>query len=155
MKNGRQYRDKSTYTEGQRQKCRATWIEKYGVDNPFRSPAIKQQLRSIRKAQESLKNIDRTALRIYFNAVKLVTNENWYKEFRRINGDGPCRRNNDMHLDHVYSIAEGFKNNIPPYVIGHWSNLRLLPKIENSSKGARCDKPVDELFADFETWVIG
>lgn len=155
VKTGRKYRDKSTYTDEQKQKCQTTWIAKYGVDNPFKCPAIKQHLRAMRKAQEDAKNIDRTALQIYYNAVKLVTNENWYKEFLRINGEGPCKRNNTVHLDHIYSISEGFKNNIPPYVIGHWSNLRLLPKIENSSKGARCAKTIDELFTDFETWVIG
>lgn len=155
VKTGRKYRDKSTYTDEQKQKCQATWIAKYGVDNPFKCPAIKQHLLAMRKAQEDAKNIDRTALQIYYNAVKLVTNENWYKEFLRINGEGPCKRNNTVHLDHIYSISEGFKNNIPPYVIGHWTNLRLLPKIENSSKGARCAKTIDELFTDFETWVIG
>ena len=136
-------------------KAKLTWLAKYGVDNPSKCPEIQKKLSVASLKRYGLNVHLRTEYELYYNAVKLVTNENWYKEFRRINGDGPCRRNRDMHLDHIYSIAEGFKNNIPPYVIGHWSNLRLLPKIENSSKGARCAKTVDELFADFETWVIG
>jgi len=155
VKHGRKYRNKSTYTENQKQKCRDTWLEKYGVDNPSKCPKIQKKLSMLALKRYGLTAHLRTEYELYYNAVKLVTNENWYKEFRSINGAGPCKRNKDMHLDHIYSIAEGFKNNIPPYIIGHCTNLRLLPKLENSSKGARCDKTIDELFADFDTWVIG
>ena len=127
-------------------KTKLTWIKKYGVDNPSKCPAIQQKL-SI-AALNRYSEIDRPAATEYYNAVKLVTNKNWYEHFYKIN-PGQLQRNKDLHLDHIYSIAEGFKNNIPSYIIGHWTNLRLLPKIENSSKGAKCHKTIEELFEDY------
>lgn len=126
--------------------ARKTWMEKYGVDNPSKCPAIKQKLSESAINRHS--GIDRTLAEEYYNAVKLVTNKNWYEHFHKINPN-KLQRSRDLHLDHVYSIAEGFKNNIPPEIIGHWSNLRLLPKIENSSKGSACHKTKEQLFEDF------
>jgi hypothetical protein len=128
--------------------ARKTWIEKYGVDNPSKHPTIKQKLSDRNKEWQSLNPKDRTLVEEYYNAVKLVTNKNWYEHFYDINPN-KLERSNELHLDHIYSISEGFKNNIPAEVIGHWTNLRLLPKIENSSKGAKCHKTIEELFEDY------
>ena len=84
-----------------------------------------------------------------------MTNKNWYEKFHILNGVGPNKRSRDLHLDHIYSIAEGFVNNIPPEIIGHWTNLRLIPKIENSSKGAKCHKTQEQLFEDFFNEIQG
>jgi hypothetical protein len=40
-------------------------------------------------------------------------------------------------LDHIYSIWNGFKNNIPAEQIGDISNLRYIPSGENCIKGTR------------------
>lgn len=126
--------------------ARKTWMEKYGVDNPSKCPAIRQKLS--KSAISRYSGVDRTLEVEYYNAVKLVTNKNWYEHFYDINPNR-LSRSRDLHLDHIYSINEGFKNNIPAEVIGHWTNLRLLPKIENSSKGAKCHKTIEELFEDY------
>lgn len=91
----------------------------------------------------------------YYNAVRLVTNKNWYENFHTLNGIGSNKRSKDFHLDHIYSISEGFKNNIPPEIIGHWTNLRLIPKIENSSKGAKCHKTKEQLYEDYHKAIQG
>jgi len=39
-----------------------------------------------------------------------------------------------FHLDHIYPIAEGFDNNIPPEMLAELENLRLLPWRENVAK---------------------
>lgn len=126
--------------------ARKTWMEKYGVDNPSKCPAIRQKLS--KSAISRYSGVDRTLEVEYYNAVKLVTNKNWYEHFYDINPNR-LSRSRDLHLDHIYSISEGFKNNIPAEVIGHWTNLRLIPKIENSSKGAKCHKTIEELFEDY------
>ncbi len=41
----------------------------------------------------------------------------------------------NFHLDHIYPIYHGFKNNVPPEVIGDISNLRFIPYKENMRKG--------------------
>lgn len=125
--------------------ARKTWMEKYGVDNPSKCPAIKQKL-SIKSKEWQAK--DRTGMEEYYNAVRLVTNRNWYEHFHTINPNS-LQRSKDLHLDHIYSIAEGFNNNIPPEIIGHWTNLRLLPKLDNTSKGADCHKTKEQLYEDY------
>ena len=129
-------------------KSKETWIQKYGVDNPFKVPEIKQRLNEIAKAKQKETRKTYPLSQLYYIAVREHTNKSWYEKFYEINGLGESRRNNDMHLDHIFSISEGFKQNIPPYIIGHWTNLRLIPKIENSSKGFRCHKTKDELLTD-------
>jgi hypothetical protein len=128
--------------------ARKTWMKKYGVDNPSKHPSIKQKLSDKSKEWQLLNQKDRTLVEEYYHAVKLVTNKNWYEHFYTINPNG-LQRSRDLHLDHIYSIAEGFKNNIPPEIIGHWTNLRLIPKLKNSSKGAACHKTKDQLVEDF------
>lgn len=60
-------------------------------------------------------------------------------------------RSKDYHIDHIYSIKEGFENNISPEIIGSIVNLRMLTKIENSKKGKRCDMTKEELLEKFKT----
>lgn len=43
-------------------------------------------------------------------------------------------RKNGYAIDHIYPISHGFKNNIPPEIIGNISNLQMLPFKENESK---------------------
>ncbi len=126
--------------------ARKTWMEKYGVDNPSKHPSIKQKLSAA--AINRYAELDRPAAVEYYNKVKIATNKNWYEHFHSINPNG-LQRSRDLHLDHIYSIAEGFTNNIPPEIIGHWTNLRLLPKLDNSSKGANSHKTKEQLYEDY------
>lgn len=59
-------------------------------------------------------------------------------------------RGKDYHLDHKYSIKMGFIHNIDPAVIGHWSNLEVLPAIKNCSKGSKCSISLETLFEIIE-----
>lgn len=90
----------------------------------------------------------KTEREIYQYYVKEATKESWNRHFDTIN---PNRvpRGNDYHLDHIYSIHQGFIDGIPPYIIAHWTNLRMLTHSENESKQTRCDKSIDQLFEDF------
>lgn len=52
---------------------------------------------------------------------------------------------NAYHLDHKFSIFEGFRNNIPPYIIGGINNLEFLPWRENIVKSIKCSVSLEEL----------
>lgn len=149
FKNGehKPWEDRNRDYEASLEAARKTWMKKYGVDNPSKHLSIRQKLS--KSALRRYSDIDRTLAEEYYNAVRLITNKNWYEHFHKLNGAGPNKRSRDLHLDHIYSIAEGFKNDVPPEIIGHWTNLRLLPKIENSSKGSVCHKTIEELFEDY------
>ena len=55
----------------------------------------------------------------------------------------------DYNLDHKYSILEGFKNNIPPYIMSDICNLEIIPRYDNLSKGCDCSITKDKLFNMF------
>lgn len=44
---------------------------------------------------------------------------------------------NNYHIDHVLSIYEAFKRNLPPEVPAHISNLRMIPWEENMRKNTK------------------
>lgn len=132
--------------------ARKTWLKKYGVDNPSKCPAIQQKLSSA--ALNRYSDIDRPALQKYHLEVINITKKSWKNHFIKINPNS-LQRSNELHLDHIYSINEGFKNNIPPEIIGHWTNLRLIPKIENSSKGSKCHKTKEQLYEDYYKSIQG
>ena len=49
------------------------------------------------------------------------------------------------HLDHKFSIIEGFKNNVKPEIIGNIKNLEFIPWKENLNKRAKCSITLQEL----------
>jgi hypothetical protein len=55
------------------------------------------------------------------------------------------KRDRHNHLDHVLSIVEGFKHNVPPEVMGSIHNLRILDGQMNRSKSYRSEISVLEL----------
>lgn len=60
------------------------------------------------------------------------------------------KRGKSFHLDHKFSIAEGFRQNIPPEVIGNVVNLRVIEARENISKSDKCTLSIDELLSLYE-----
>jgi hypothetical protein len=54
-------------------------------------------------------------------------------------------RDRHNHLDHVLSIVEGFRNNVPPEVVGSIHNLRMLEGNMNRSKSYRSEITPAEL----------
>lgn len=59
------------------------------------------------------------------------------------------------HLDHKYSILQGFIDKIPPAVIGHISNLRIIPARDNVQKSHQCSVTIDELIAKAQNALNG
>lgn len=62
-------------------------------------------------------------------------------------------RSREYHIDHIYSIIEGFKNNISPEIIGSVVNLRILERSENCSKKEKCDLTKDKLLEKYEKYI--
>ena len=53
------------------------------------------------------------------------------------------------HLDHKFSMCEGFKQNIPPYIIGNINNLEMIIGRNNLSKNRKCSITKEELIKAF------
>lgn len=70
----------------------------------------------------------------------------WYETKYRKNIDG-CSR------DHMYSVYDGFTNNILPSIISHPANCQIMPHSLNSKKKAASSITIEELYKridDFE-----
>lgn len=147
VKKGRKYRSKDTYTEDQKEKQRQTFLENYGVTNPSKHPIIRKKISDIQVKNGATPRHLRSLRRLYYDRVSYFTKLSWKEHFNKINPDKLNR--SLMDLDHIYSVQQGFRDNIPPCIIGHWTNLRMLDKSKNSSKGMRCDKTKEKLFEDF------
>lgn len=53
-------------------------------------------------------------------------------------------------LDHKYSIFDGFTNNVEPKTVSHWTNLQVLPMIENRSKHKKSTISLNELLTQIK-----
>jgi hypothetical protein len=130
-------------------KTARTCLERYGVDNYRKSEEFK--IKQKEYYDEKFKEVrdNRTEREKYYEEVEYHTEKNWNEHFYKIN---PTRleRGPNLHLDHIYSRSEGFKNGIEPEIIGHWTNLRLISRIDNSVKRDRCDKTQNELLEDYK-----
>ena len=51
----------------------------------------------------------------------------------------------DYHIDHEFSISEGFKNNVNPNIISAKENLEMLKSVDNLRKCGKCSITLDEL----------
>lgn len=128
-------------------KSKQTCLEKYGVENGSQTKESRDKIYKSRIKQGCTPREERSLRRLYYDAVWKFTEESWKQEFDKIN---PKRLNRTYNaLDHIYSIQQGFRELIPPYIIGHWTNLRVISLSENGIKGMRCDKNQFDLFNDF------
>jgi len=60
------------------------------------------------------------------------------------------RSRTGYHLDHKYSIWQGFTNNVSPEIIGHIKNLEMLPYQENLSKFNKCSITLQQLIESID-----
>jgi hypothetical protein len=54
--------------------------------------------------------------------------------------------------DHIFSVSEGFKQNINPNIISHPANCRLMIHSNNIGKGGDCDITIEELKTKIQEW---
>lgn len=150
-----------------------TCMDKYGTDNVFKVDAIKNKqvetvvsrygVTNISKNPEIIKRINdvhvsqgrrrpehlRSDLEKYRLAVKSITARSYHDYYYVINPDNLPRSRYEYHVDHIYSVEEGFKNNVPPEIIGHYTNLRMLWHLDNSRKNTKCAMTLEELYESY------
>lgn len=134
--------DKSSYEKRLR-----TIKERYGDGNyPWEEKRRKAFLKTIQpKIDERNKTLNEREL--YYKTVWSFTNESLFIHGNdKFGSDWKERRGNkQFHIDHVYSIYDGFENNVPPYIIGNINNLQLIWHVENRKKGSKSNITLNEL----------
>jgi hypothetical protein len=139
-------------SEQVRNKHKETCIEKYGVDNPSKSKQVIDKIKQSRVASgDWVSDDDRSDLEIYRITVKKTSAKSYHDHYYKINPDNLPRSRYKYHLDHIFSVEEGFKQSVPPEVIGHWTNLRMLWHLDNSIKNTKCHKTLEQLMEDYNT----
>jgi len=58
----------------------------------------------------------------------------------------------DYHIDHIYSIQNGFKNGVLPEIIANPFNLRMLWCTDNYNKHNKSDILIEKLYETYNKW---
>ena len=89
----------------------------------------------------------RPELKNEFEKYKLKVNKLTKISYRRYKYiiDPKNLRGREYHVDHKYSIIQGFFENIDPEVISSPFNLEMKTSHDNCSKQGKCDISIDEL----------
>jgi hypothetical protein len=81
----------------------------------------------------------------YFIFVRALTEKN-YDLFKNVINPKNLKRGwKNNHVDHKYSISQGFKDRVNPFYIAHPCNLQMLKAKDNKRKNAKCDHSLEEL----------
>ena len=89
----------------------------------------------------------------YKVCVNKLSNENYCKYYYLINPDGKKRSRTMYHLDHIYTVIDGFNNGILPEIIASPINLQMLLAVKNVSKNGRSDTTKKELFRKYDEFM--
>lgn len=77
----------------------------------------------------------------YVYEVRSLTAKNARKFKKLISGE----KNKDNHLDHIFSISDGFLNQIEVEIISHYTNLRYISAKENLQKRNKSSTSIEQL----------
>lgn len=86
---------------------------------------------------------------LYAQRVRCLT-EITFKKYKDIINPSGQNRSKNWQVDHKFSISEGFKNNIEPEIIAHYTNLQMLTNIINIKKNDKCSITKEELLDKYE-----
>ena len=100
---------------------------------------------SLYLTDEDLENFEN-----YKKQVRALTAKSYKINKDIINPDNLKIGRGHYHLDHKFSIYEGFKNNISPEVISSLENLEILTENQNCSKQNKCSITLEELIIKTE-----
>ena len=92
----------------------------------------------------------------YRENVTQITNQNFKKYYNYINPKNLPRDHNKYHVDHIFTVIDGFNSKISPEVLASPVNLQMLLWKENISKHGRSDiikETLYELYNQFEREV--
>tara|TARA_B100000929_G_C15490895_1_gene414415 strand:+ start:943 stop:1713 length:771 start_codon:yes stop_codon:yes gene_type:complete len=140
--------------EQMKQSRKKTFTERYGVENASHIADSKSKISESKTAywKEYYRNKDFTAEGLtkaqYRHRAQQYaeTQYNRYKDL--IDPEG--LRSSNYHLDHVYSVSDGFLNDVPVDVISDVSNLMLIEAKTNLSKNKTSGKTLEQLYKDYE-----
>ncbi len=76
---------------------------------------------------------------LFSDISSLIKEYGWYSASNKGNNLSGCSR------DHLYSVSDGFKNNVDPKIMSHPMNCKIVPHRENQSKNKNSTITLSEL----------
>ena len=89
------------------------------------------------------------SFKMYRDEINLLTEKTYKKYKNDINPQHLKRGLKKYHLDHKYSVLEGFLNKIPCEIISSKHNLEIISYKENLSKNKKCSITKEELLEKY------
>ena len=86
---------------------------------------------------------------LYQTTVRNETKKVYHKYKSEINPKKLKRARGHYHLDHKLSVFDGFKNNIPVFIITSVHNLEMLTENENVVKNRNSSITKEQLFESY------
>lgn len=83
----------------------------------------------------------------YLKKVRALTAKTYKLHKSLINPNNLTNGKYDYHIDHKYSIYEGFKNNVDVNIISSKENLQMLYFTDNLSKSTTCSITLEKLLS--------
>jgi hypothetical protein len=120
--------------------CNSGHIMEKRYDNFIRKDRCYYESISLNLTDEELLKIEN-----YKRQVRALTAKNYKLHKDVINPKNLKIGVKDYHLDHRYSVYEGYRNNVNINIISAKENLEVIPYNENLSKQQRCSITLDEL----------
>jgi len=153
-------------------KIRAVNLERYGVEWAIQSPEVRKRMhetmieryghhntfcdydiwnlghiaRTGKTHEEFLETADE--MRLYRNRVTSVSNE----QPMHLLKNNDKRGRDDHHLDHKFSVVDGFEQGILPNIVGHFVNLQFISAKENLLKGRQSSIAANELMREYDKY---
>ena len=90
-----------------------------------------------------ISNIDNK--KYYYNNVKVISEKQPIHLLENYEKRGRAGIIGAFHLDHKYSISEGFKNKIPAEIIGNINNLEFISWEDNYRKRDKCSISIEDI----------
>ena len=132
-----------------REKIKKTNIERYGFISTLSDPIVKEKIKKTNIENGLWYRTDKPYWEIYRDRVHKLTYHTYNKYKEQINPLGLVRGTNTYHLDHKFSIKEGFENNIPIHIIASIHNLEILKAKDNWNKTRKCSITLEDLLSNF------
>lgn len=125
---------------------KATNLEKYGLESFFQDPEVQKKAYIARNGctrEEYLSKLP--AIEAYRNEVWKYTKQQDIKSLEHFEKRGRT----GYHLDHKFSIIEGYNQGISPKIIGNICNLVFIPSKINQSKNNKCSITKQQLLEGY------
>lgn len=112
--------------------------QRLGISNIIKGNKTKQQ-RGLITLDE-----DRNDFKHYKNLIHWLTKRNSHHLNTMLTGRAGTE--DAMQIDHMFSIFNGFKNGVSPFLLGSKFNLQLLPWKDNLEKSTNCSLTLEDLY---------